>query len=96
MLVANFLFSQKILTSKKGKEPSFSFSIEKFIYLINSLDLSNQEKKTVQICHQHNFNRNTGLKSLGQSRSHILSIGHIKMLAKAGPNGDPTATPSTC
>ena len=29
MLVANFSFSQKMLTSEKGKQTSFSFSIEK-------------------------------------------------------------------
>ena len=40
--------------------------------------------------------KKTGLKSLGQSQSHLLSKLHIKMLAKAGPNGDFTATPSTC
>ena len=35
-----------------------------------------------------------GLKSLGQSWSHFLSKLHIKMLAKARPYGDPTATQS--
>ena len=38
----------------------------------------------------------TGLRLLGQSRSHLVSKRHIKVLAKAEPNGDPTATPSTC
>ena len=31
MLVAIFLFSQKMLTSKKSKQPSFSFYIQKFM-----------------------------------------------------------------
>ena len=31
MVVGNFLFSQKMLTSKKGKQPSISFTIEKFM-----------------------------------------------------------------
>ena len=33
--------------------------------------------------------QNTGFKSLGQSLSHLFSKLHVKMLAKAGPNGDP-------
>ena len=31
-----------------------------------------------------------------QSRNHLFSKLHITMLAKAGTNGDPIATPSTC
>ena len=36
------------------------------------------------------------MKLLGQSRSHLISKLHKKMLAKAGPNVDPIAAPSTC
>ena len=57
--------------------------------------LHDYEKKLVQIFHQHSLYGITGLKSLGQSRNHLISKLPIKMLAKAGPNGNPIATPST-
>ena len=58
MLVANFLFSRKMLTFKKGKQISFSFSMEKFMirFLDDEyalIDLHDQQEKTMKICHEH-------------------------------------------
>ena len=36
------------------------------------------------------------MKSLGQSRSHLLSKLHVKILAKARSNGDPIPARPTC
>ena len=90
-----------MLTSTKGKQSSFSFSIEKFLlgcldgkYSLNLSAWSGEENSANMSSTWRLYN--TRLKSLGQSRSHILSKLHIKMLAKAGPNGDPIATPSAC
>ena len=58
------------------------FFPDKYLYLSG---------KKVQICHQHNVYR-----TVGQFQSHLLSKLHIKMLTKAGGNGNLRATPSTC
>ena len=75
-----------MLTSQKGKQP------EKFMLgCLNDKHSWSREGHQLNICHQQQ-----SLKSLWEYRSHLLSKLHIKVLAKAGPDKDPIATPSSC